>query len=141
MAKKVNLKRRFLWALVILLALALALLIYTRFFATGPAAASLDDPKLPQLKVAVKNGCGMENLAIEYANHIKDKNLEVVSLGDTPQPIYNKTVIEVKTEDLKQLARLQQITGIKRYTLAADPAAAAPFVIILGEDFEEYMKP
>jgi len=33
------------------------------------------------------------------------------------------------------------MTGIKRYTLAVDPDAPAPFVIILGQDLEEYMKP
>ena len=130
-----------LWLAVVLLSLVLAYLIYVQIIVPGRNSASLQEENLPALKVVVKNGCGVENLATDYSDYVKDKNMDVVSMGDTPQPIWNKSVIEVKTDDKQALARLQKMTGIKRYTLAVDPDAPAPFVIILGDDFEEYMKP
>ncbi|MDD4223675.1 MAG: LytR C-terminal domain-containing protein [Candidatus Cloacimonetes bacterium] len=138
-ARNNSLKRNLLWLLIVLLALVLAYLVYIRIIVPGRNTVSLAEENLPALKVVVKNGCGIENLATDYASYIKDKNIDVVSLGDTPQPIYNKSVIEAKTDDRQDLARLQNMTGIKRFTLAVDPDAPAPFVIILGEDFEEYM--
>jgi len=130
-----------LWLAVVLLSLVLAYLIYVQIIVPGRNSASLQEENLPALKVVVKNGCGVENLATDYSDYVKDKNMDVVSMGDTPQPIWNKSVIEVKTDDKQDLARLQKMTGIKRYTLAVDPDAPAPFVIILGDDFDEYMKP
>ncbi|MCB5285467.1 MAG: LytR C-terminal domain-containing protein [Candidatus Cloacimonetes bacterium] len=136
-----SLKMPLLWLAVVLLSLVLAYLIYVQIIVPGRNSASLQEENLPALKVVVKNGCGVENLATDYSDYVKDKNMDVVSMGDTPQPIWNKSVIEVKTDDKQDLARLQKMTGIKRYTLAVDPDAPAPFVIILGDDFEEYMKP
>ncbi|HPH60388.1 MAG: LytR C-terminal domain-containing protein [Candidatus Cloacimonetes bacterium] len=136
-----SLKTPLLWLAVVLLSLVLAYLIYVQIIVPGRNSASLQEENLPALKVVVKNGCGVENLATDYSDYVKDKNMDVVSMGDTPQPIWNKSVIEVKTDDKQDLARLQKMTGIKRYTLAVDPDAPAPFVIILGDDFEEYMKP
>ncbi len=130
-----------LWSAVVLLSLVLGYLVYVRIIVPGRDSTGLEEENLPALKVVVKNGCGVENLATEYTAFIKGQNIDVVSMGDTPQPIWNKSVIEVKTDDRQDLARLQKMTGIKRYTLAVDPDAPAPFVIILGEDFEEYMKP
>lgn len=136
-----SLKTPLLWLAVVLLSLVLAYLIYVQIIVPGRNSASLQEENLPALKVVVKNGCGVENLATDYSDYVKDKNMDVVSMGDTPQPIWNKSVIEVKTDDKQDLARLQKMTGIKRYTLAVDPDAPAPFVIILGDDFDEYMKP
>ena len=139
--KKKRTKRTVLWVLVALLSAVLLGLILIHFFGLPAAALPDEESSLPALKVIVKNGCGVENLATDYSDYVKDKNMDVVSMGDTPQPIWNKSVIEVKTDDKQDLARLQKMTGIKRYTLAVDPDAPAPFVIILGDDFEEYMKP
>lgn len=139
-AKVNHTKRTLLWLLIAILALVLGYLVYVRILSPGRHPALPEEDSLPALKVVVKNGCGIENLATEYAAYIHDENIDVVSMGDTPQPIYNKSVIEVKTDDRQDLARLQKMTGIKRFTLAVDADAPAPFVIILGEDFDQYMK-
>lgn len=135
------LRRSLLWSVIVILSLVLAWLVYFRVIIPGRDAASLNEENLPALKVVVKNGCGVENLAADYAAHIKGRNIDVIGMEDTPLPIYNKSIIEVKMDDRQDLERLQKMTGIGRFTLAVDPQAPAPFVIILGEDFEEYMKP
>jgi len=139
--KKKRTKRTVLWVLVALLSAVLLGLILIHFFGLPAAALPDEESSLPALKVIVKNGCGVENLAAEYVEFIKDKNIDVVEIGSTPKPIYNKSIIEVKTNDPKDLARLQKMTGIKRHALAVDEDSPVPFFIILGEDFTTFMKP
>ncbi len=95
---------------------------------------------MPAIKVRVLNGCGYVRLASDYAHHISAKNIEVVELGDTPRPIYDKSVIVVRREDEVDLQRLQKMTGIKRFTYVLSDAAKTDFDIIIGRDYEEYMK-
>ncbi|MBW6514357.1 MAG: LytR C-terminal domain-containing protein [Candidatus Syntrophosphaera sp.] len=130
------------WPLLIILVLALALLVfvYLRFLAPHLGSQEYDEKNLPAIKVMVKNGCGYEKLASDYANHIRYKNIDVVGLGDMPHPIYNKSLIEVKQDDRQDLQRLQKMTGIQRFVLAEDPGSEAPFVIIVGADYEDFMK-
>ena len=129
-----------LWVLIVVLAGVLITLIYIRFVSPKSDFQDLDEKNLPAIKVIIKNGCGIENLATDYANYIRNKNIEVISVADTPHPIYNKSLIEMKKEDWQDLKRLQKMTGIQRYTLAVDSESEAPFIIILGADYDTFMK-
>lgn len=82
-----SLRRNLLWAVIVLLGLVLAYLVYFRIHLPGRNAVSLDEENLPALKVEVKNGCGVENLATDYTAFLSGKNIDVVRMGDTPQPI------------------------------------------------------
>lgn len=140
-AKKTRWKRVILWILLALLSTVFLGLVLIHFFGLPSGALPDEESSLPALKVIVKNGCGVENLAAEYTEFIKDKNIDVVEIGSTPKPIYNKSIIEVKANDPKDLARLQKMTGIRRHVLAVDPDSPAAFIIILGDDFPTFMKP
>ena len=100
------------------------------------------DPEtgLPAIKVVVTNGCGIDRLAFDYAQSIDDLNVEVVALGNTKRPIYDKSIIVVRNGDMQDLKRLQDMTGIKRYTFAVDDNFQAEFEIIIGRDFDDYLK-
>jgi len=126
--------------LIVLLAAILLVLLYFKVIAPRVRPKAYTEQELPAIKVVVKNGCGVEGLAAQYSEFLEKKNIDVVSTGDTPHPIYNKSVIEVKANDTEDLARLRKMTGIERYTLAVDTSYAAPFIIILGSDYEELMK-
>ena len=132
--------KHLLWILIVVLTGVLITLIYIRFISPQSDFQDLDEKNLPAIKVIIKNGCGIENLATDYANYIRNKNIEVLSIADTPHPIYNKSLIEVKKEDRQDLKRLQKMTGIQRYTLAVDSDSEAPFIIILGADYDTFMK-
>lgn len=99
-----------------------------------------DEAGLPAIKVRVINGCGYDRLATDFAEYISTKNIEVIELGDTARPIYDKSIIVVRKEDQKDLERLQKMTGIQRYTYVISESAKANFDIIVGQDFEDYMK-
>ncbi|HCX59828.1 MAG: LytR C-terminal domain-containing protein [Candidatus Cloacimonetes bacterium] len=123
--------------------LVLALLVYL-IFSRGGGDSNLpkayEEDQLPAIKVQVLNGCGYEQLASEFAASLANRNIDVVSVGDTPKPIYDKSIIVIRKGDKQDLARLQRMTGIQRWTSALNEYHNAEFDIIVGRDYEEYMK-
>jgi hypothetical protein len=97
------------------------------------------EDELPAIKIVVTNGCGYEQLASEFANALKNINVEVVSLGDTSKPIYDKSIIVIRKGDMQDLKRLQKMTGIERWTSAYNEYFNADFEIIVGRDYEQYI--
>ena len=131
----------YIW-LIILLLLALGAFLLWRadFFKKEKTPTGYTEDQLPAIKVIVLNGCGIERLAAEFSEHISQKNIEVVSLGDTPRPIYDKSIIVVRKGDMQDLKRLQDMTGIQRWTSAMNEYHSADFDIIVGRDHELFMK-
>jgi hypothetical protein len=99
-----------------------------------------NDPehKLPAVKIILTNGCGFEGLAKEFSDFLADKNIDIVSMGNTLRPIYDKTIIVIRKGDDEDFKRLQRMTGIMRFTMAKNETALADFEIIIGKDYEQY---
>lgn len=131
-------KTLIIFALAILLIASIVYLYIS--YSKGGNDHKINESRLPAIKVRVLNGCAYDRLATEYAEYISEKNIEVVELGDTPRPIYDKSIILVRRLDEKDLQRLQKMTGIKRYTFVFAEDAKADFDIIIGRDFEDFMK-
>jgi len=138
--KTLSPKRWIPYAVVALALLAILVFVLIRGFRQDNGAPGYSEDQLPAIKVVVLNGCGYEQLASEFAAAISHKNIEVVSLGDTPKPIYDKSVIVVRKGDMQDLARLQKMTGIERWTSALNEFHNADFDIIVGRDYELYIK-
>jgi hypothetical protein len=96
--------------------------------------------KLPAVKLILTNGCGFEGLAKEFSDWLEDKNVDIVAMGTTRKPVYDKTIIVVRRGDLEDMKRLQRMTSITRYTEARDTTALADFEIIIGKDYEQFTK-
>ncbi|MBP7309956.1 MAG: LytR C-terminal domain-containing protein [Candidatus Cloacimonetes bacterium] len=130
-----------LWVPVLLGAIALLAVLGWFFFIrpNSSAPSEYGEDKLPAIKVTISNGCGYEQLASEFAASLTDKNIEVVGLGDTPKPIYDKSIIVIRKGDEQDLKRLQTMTGIQRWTSAYNEYYNADFEIIVGRDYEEFM--
>jgi hypothetical protein len=92
---------------------------------------------LPSIRICLKNGCGFEGAASEMTEYLSDKNIDIVATGNAEKFIYNKTIIVVKKMDPDDLRRLIKMTGIQQWTLAENEYSVAPFVIIIGKDYEE----
>ncbi|MFA5666578.1 MAG: LytR C-terminal domain-containing protein [Candidatus Cloacimonadaceae bacterium] len=97
------------------------------------------EDQLPAIKIIVLNGCGFDQLASDFAASLKHKNIDVISLGNTPRPIYDKSIIVMRKEDKRDLQRLQKMTGIQRWTSALNEYHSADFDVIVGRDFEQFM--
>lgn len=96
--------------------------------------------KLPAVKIILTNGCGFEGVAKEFSDFLADKNVDIVAMGNTLRPVYDKTIIVIRKGDQQDFERLQRMTGIQRYTMAKSESAFADFEIIIGKDYEEYTK-
>ena len=85
------------WKLWLPIGIGALLIIVAAVFYFGKSsddgkAKEYSEDELPAIKVVVTNGCGYVQLASEYAAAIAGKNIEVVSLADTPKPIYDKSI-------------------------------------------------
>lgn len=132
--------RPWFWGIVVL---TLGISLYFGILAQSKSKdspADYGEDQLPAIKVLVLNGCGYEQLARDYANSISHLNIDVVSVGDTPKPIYDKSIIVVRKGDDHDLKRLMNMTGITRWTSALYEYHSADFDIIIGRDFDDFMK-
>ncbi|MDP2172343.1 MAG: LytR C-terminal domain-containing protein [Candidatus Cloacimonadaceae bacterium] len=132
-------RKWWLWALVFVALLAV-LAIFLKGYLPGAGDDLPDEDSMPAIKVVVVNGCGYVGLASEYEKYIMCKNIEVLRLENTRKPLYDKSIIVVKKEDKQDLERLKKMTGIQRWTMALNEHYDAPFIIILGRDYEEFIK-
>lgn len=133
-------KRTIWYVIIAILLIAIALVVIWKYVLRKPLDPIQNEDKLPAIKVQILNGCGFEGLAGEYQEYIKDKNISVDSTGDTTKPIYDKSLIVVRKGDLEDLSRLQKMTGIKLYTLARTEYSNVDFDIVLGRDYDQFMK-
>lgn len=115
-------------------------ILWYKFSDVGKRGHEQEEDALPAIRIILTNGCGFENLAREFSMWLKDKNVDIVAMGNTPKPIYDKTIIVVRKGDMEDLKRLQRMTGIERYTMALNETALADFEIIIGKDYEQYTK-
>jgi hypothetical protein len=99
-----------------------------------------NDDMLPAVKVKLLNGCGFSGIASEFSEYLSQYNIYVVSLGNSEKPIYDKTIIVIKQDDEEDLMRLKKYTGITRVIYALDPYIEESFQIILGRDYQDYIK-
>ena len=138
--KKLPSRNRFWHIMIIVAAVLVAGYVIYRNYLRDDNPLPPGEASMPAIKVIVSNGCGYESLATDYAEFISRLNIEVVKLTDTPKPIYDKSIIVVRKQDNQDLKRLQAMTGIQRFTLAINDASEAPFIIILGRDYQQFMK-
>lgn len=133
--------KRWLWYLILaLVILGSGLAVFIRSYSKAHTESEYSEDKLPAIKVVILNGCGYVQLAAEFAAALSHKNIDVVSLGDTPRPIYDKSIIVVRKGDMQDLQRLQKMTGIERWTSALNEFHSADFDIIVGRDYESFIK-
>lgn len=131
------------WLIFTVIAIVLALILYFTVFRKGEEIAQspvYGEDQLPAIKVVILNGCGYDQLATDFSAALKDKNIDVISMGNTPKPIYDKSIIVIRKGDKHDLERLQKMTGIQRWTSALNEYHSADFDIIVGRDYEEFTK-
>jgi len=134
-----NKYQKFVYIAIAVAVLGLVIIAFIKGYFSDDRNAKDVEAGLPTIKVRVINGCGYDRLATDFGDFIGKKNIEVVELGDTPKPIYDRTIIVVRKDDREDLLRLQKMTGIKRFTMALMESPKADFDIIVGKDYEEFM--
>ncbi len=125
--------------IVILFISAVGILLY-KYKVLDKNGISDGEQKLPAVKIILTNGCGFEGLAKEFSEFLSEKNIDIIAIGNTRKPVYDKTIIVIRKGDNEDLRRLQRMTGISRFTMAKNETALADFEIIIGKDYEQYTK-
>jgi hypothetical protein len=133
-------KARLILIAITLVLLALLIFVVDKVNSADSSEYAYGEDQLPAIKVNVLNGCGFDQLAADFARSLSHKNIDVISLGNTPRPIYDKSIIVMRKADKQDLARLQKMTGIQRWTSALSEYHSADFDIIVGRDYQEFMK-
>ena len=135
-----KLHKALMWVIIAVVVISIGGIVWYKYFSDASEKHKNDVPPLPAIKITLTNGCGYEGLAKEFSKFLEDKNVDIVTTGNSLRPIYDKTIIVVRKGDNEDLKRLQQITGISRYTMALSESAPADFEIIIGKDYEAYTK-
>ena len=126
------------------LAFILALFVYFLVTFTNTEHKKKDDlvNNLPSISVIVMNGCGISRAALRFRDFLISKNInaKIYGQGNTRHRIYNKTIIAVKKKNEKKLKEFIELTGIKRWFYAENKNSDVDFKILIGNDFEKYLK-
>ncbi len=126
-------------SLIIVIIVSIAGILWYKYKFQNGAALPKAETELPAIKVILTNGCGFEGVAGDFAEFLADKNVDVVARGNT-KPIYDKSIIVMRRGDENDLRRLQQMTGIMRFTKALSEFALGDFEIIIGRDYEKIIR-
>lgn len=116
--------------------------IFTSTGAIGPST-SLDDPgdaaELEQARVAVRNGAGIEGLATQTSDFLKQQGLNVVEIGNADRLDYGKSRLVVYHDTypytVGYLASLLNLSQ-SQILLQSNPDIAVDIAVILGADWQ-----
>jgi hypothetical protein len=133
-------KRILLIVFAVVIVLSMGGALWYKYVYQGNSEDTDPEHQLPAIKITLINGCGFEGLAKEFSDFLADKNVDIVSMGNTRKPIYDKTIIVIRKGGEEDLKRLERMTGISRFTEVRSETALADFDIIIGKDYEQYTK-
>ncbi len=98
------------------------------------------EKNLPPIRIELLNGCGIPDVARKVRDNFIEYNIDVIRFGNAKKYIYNKSIIVVRQDEKDDLERLKTKTGIDQVVYALDELADAPFQIIIGDDYERFLK-
>jgi LCP family protein required for cell wall assembly len=116
--------------------------IFTSTGAIGPSV-STDDPgsaaELEQARVAVRNGAGVEGLATQTSDFLKQQGLNVVEIGNADRLDYGKSRLIIYHDTFpyttSYLASLLQLSD-SQILLQSNPDSTVDMAVILGADWQ-----
>ena len=131
-------------AISICFVIALIVVLIYIFYPGNSEIVEKVTEKQPNIKILVRNGCGVSNLAQRVSQALLYNKITVVDWENIPNQncVYDETMIVVRcelNEELEyKLKYLQDKTGIKNVTKAVKANAKAEFELILGKDYVLY---
>ncbi|OGO71987.1 MAG: hypothetical protein A2Z37_12610 [Chloroflexi bacterium RBG_19FT_COMBO_62_14] len=116
--------------------------LFTATGAIGPSV-SLDNPgsaaDLEEARVAVRNGAGIEGLATQTSDYLKQQGLNVVEIGNADRLDYGKSRLVVYQDTfpytVSYLASLLELSE-SQILLQSDPNSPVDMALILGSDWQ-----
>ncbi|MCF7912636.1 MAG: LytR C-terminal domain-containing protein [Candidatus Cloacimonetes bacterium] len=136
--------RKSVAAISICFAIALIIVLIYILFPGNSEIEVNEVENTPNIKILVRNGCGVSGLAQSVSQSLLCNNITVVDWENISNQscVYEETMLVIRQElDKEQeykLHYLQEKTGIKKVTKAVKANAKAEFELILGKDYVLY---
>jgi hypothetical protein len=100
----------------------------------GEAAESAPPVQLPPVTVQVLNGCGEAGLALEATRFLREKNCDVVEMGNADHFNYKTSKIIARTGDLEAAERVRAALGVGEVSSDPNAKLLLQVTLILGSD-------
>lgn len=129
----------FVWTLVVVNVILIASLLQKILSPNRPPRVGAAVITEDALKVEVLNGCGVTGLANLFSEYVREKQYNVVNVGDAETYDYQRSVlIDRGKRERKQIEKLSKTLGIAldRILLIESRNSEADVSLIIGADYQ-----
>ena len=102
--------------------------------------AAYDNSLLRDIEVEVLNGCGINGLAQQFTDYLRDKHLDVIRTEDADNFHYDKTIVILRRDEFKKVAQVAKLLDISprdsiRVFVDPDGSLLTDVTIVIGSDY------
>ena len=102
--------------------------------------AAHDNSLLRDIEVEVLNGCGINGLAQQFTDYLRDKHLDVIRTEDADNFHYDKTILILRRDEFEMVAQVAKLLDISprdsiRVFVDPDGSLLTDVTIVIGSDY------
>ena len=102
--------------------------------------AAYDNSLLRDIEVEVLNGCGINGLAQQFTDYLRDKHLDVIRTEDADNFHYDKTIVILRRDEFEKVAQVAKLLDISprdsiRVFVDPDGSLLTDVTIVIGSDY------
>ena len=102
--------------------------------------AAHDNSLFRDIEVEVLNGCGINGLAQQFTDYLRDKHLDVIRTEDADNFHYDKTIVILRRDEFKKVAQVAKLLDISprdsiRVFVDPDGSLLTDVTIVIGSDY------
>ena len=102
--------------------------------------AAHDNSLLRDIEVEVLNGCGINGLAQQFTDYLRDKHLDVIRTEDADNFHYDKTIVILRRDEFEKVAQVAKLLDISprdsiRVFVDPDGSLLTDVTIVIGSDY------
>ena len=92
-----------------------------------------------KIKIAVLNGCGVDDLASDTSKFLRKEGFDVTFFGNAAENQERTVIVDKLTEKKKWASIVGKKLGITNLSYSVDSSRCLNVVIILGNDYKEVL--
>ena len=102
--------------------------------------AAHDNSLLRDIEVEVLNGCGINGLAQQFTDYLRDKHVDVIRTEDADNFHYDKTIVILRRDEFEKVAQVAKLLDISprdsiRVFVDPDGSLLTDVTIVIGSDY------
>jgi len=127
-----------IWGLVVLNVILIGSLIQKIFSPFGPLPSRVDVINADTISIEILNGCGAHGVANVFSEVLREKQYDVVSVGNAETFDYERSVIiDRGRTDRKKVEKIASILGVSRDRILQieSQTSQSDVTLIIGSDY------